>query len=179
MRGFTMETSFSQATNSCSSRNRVSRIFLSKDSISFIFCSKRISDFFADWNLSSFTKILDFDSAICGCAGAKDVWNAGGLDCIISSWIIDSVYFSLMILYIVIIVTGIFSFLALQNRELMNRFIMWPFAVKHNNEWWRFITSGFLHADFTHLFFNMFALLMFGFALEKRIGSRNYLIIFI
>ena len=43
---------------------------------------------------------------------------------------------------------------------------------------WTFITSIFLHGDLTHLFFNMFALLMFGLALESRIGSRNYLIIF-
>ncbi len=43
---------------------------------------------------------------------------------------------------------------------------------------WTFITSIFLHGDLTHLFFNMFALLMFGLALENRIGARNYLIIF-
>lgn len=67
-----------------------------------------------------------------------------------------------MIIYIIIIVTSLFSFLALQDRDIMNRFIMYPYAVKHRNEWWRFITSGFLHADFTHLFFNMFVLYAFG-----------------
>ncbi len=43
---------------------------------------------------------------------------------------------------------------------------------------WTFITSIFLHANFTHLFFNMFALLMFGLPLESRIGSRSFLVIF-
>lgn len=43
---------------------------------------------------------------------------------------------------------------------------------------WTFVTSIFMHADFTHLFFNMFALLMFGFPLESRIGSKKYLLIF-
>lgn len=43
---------------------------------------------------------------------------------------------------------------------------------------WTFITSIFLHADFTHLFFNMFALFMFGLFLESKIGSTNFLIIF-
>ena len=43
---------------------------------------------------------------------------------------------------------------------------------------WTFITSIFLHADFTHLFFNMFALLIFGTVLESRIGSKNFIIIF-
>lgn len=43
---------------------------------------------------------------------------------------------------------------------------------------WTFITSIFLHADISHLFFNMFALLIFGSVLESRIGSRGFIIIF-
>lgn len=43
---------------------------------------------------------------------------------------------------------------------------------------WTFITSIFLHASLVHLFFNMFALLMFGIVLESRIGSKNFLRIF-
>ncbi|MBI2005502.1 MAG: rhomboid family intramembrane serine protease [Candidatus Aenigmarchaeota archaeon] len=43
---------------------------------------------------------------------------------------------------------------------------------------WTFITSIFMHADLAHLFFNMFALLMFGLTLESKIGPRNYLTIF-
>jgi membrane associated rhomboid family serine protease len=43
---------------------------------------------------------------------------------------------------------------------------------------WTFVTSIFLHADFSHLFFNMFALFMFGIFLENRIGARNFLILF-
>ena len=43
---------------------------------------------------------------------------------------------------------------------------MWPYYVKRNNEYHRFITSGFLHADFMHLFFNMFALYSFGSYIE-------------
>jgi len=70
-----------------------------------------------------------------------------------------------MIVYIIIIFTSLFSFLALQDRNLMNRFIMYPYAVKHNKEWWRFISSGFLHADYMHLFFNMFVLYSFGLVL--------------
>ncbi len=39
---------------------------------------------------------------------------------------------------------------------------MWPYYVKRNHEYHRFITSGFLHADIPHLFFNMFTLYFFG-----------------
>lgn len=44
---------------------------------------------------------------------------------------------------------------------------------------WTFITSIFLHGGVSHLFFNMFALFMFGLVLESRIGSRNFIILFL
>jgi len=43
---------------------------------------------------------------------------------------------------------------------------------------WVFITSCFLHGDIMHLFFNSFALLMFGPYLEREIGARNFVILF-
>ena len=43
---------------------------------------------------------------------------------------------------------------------------------------WVFITSCFLHGDITHLFFNGFALLMFGPYLEREIGLKNFLVLF-
>jgi membrane associated rhomboid family serine protease len=43
---------------------------------------------------------------------------------------------------------------------------MWPYRVKREGQYGRFITSGFLHADYLHLFFNMFTLYFFGKNLE-------------
>ncbi len=40
------------------------------------------------------------------------------------------------------------------------------------------ITSAFLHADLSHLFFNMFALLFFGSFLERRLGRNKFIIIY-
>lgn len=40
---------------------------------------------------------------------------------------------------------------------------------------WQLITYGFLHGGFVHLFFNMFALLMFGSAVEMVWGQRRFL----
>ena len=43
---------------------------------------------------------------------------------------------------------------------------------------WTLITYMFLHAGFDHLFYNMFALAIFGLMLEKIIGGKKFLIIF-
>jgi membrane associated rhomboid family serine protease len=40
---------------------------------------------------------------------------------------------------------------------------------------WQFITYMFLHGDFGHIFFNMFALWMFGYALENVWGPKRFL----
>jgi uncharacterized protein len=47
-----------------------------------------------------------------------------------------------------------------------------------SGEYWRFISSIFLHGGITHLLFNLFALLFFGIILEKTIKSRRFLIVF-
>lgn len=40
---------------------------------------------------------------------------------------------------------------------------------------WQFITYMFMHANFTHLFFNMFALWMFGYLIENFWGPKRFL----
>ena len=49
----------------------------------------------------------------------------------------------------------------------MHQWIFQPYAVQRDNSWYRFITSGFLHADMMHLFFNMFTLFFLGQAVEQ------------
>jgi membrane associated rhomboid family serine protease len=44
---------------------------------------------------------------------------------------------------------------------------------------WMFVTSIFLHADLTHLVFNLFALFFFGVSLERRVGRRLFASLFI
>ncbi len=43
---------------------------------------------------------------------------------------------------------------------------------------WTLVTSVFAHAGFEHLFYNMFALLLFGTVLENVIGGRRWLVLF-
>jgi membrane associated rhomboid family serine protease len=44
-----------------------------------------------------------------------------------------------------------------------------------DGEWWRLITSGFIHASIIHLLFNMLMLWWFGTALETLLGRGRYL----
>jgi len=47
-----------------------------------------------------------------------------------------------------------------------------------NGEWYRVITSGFLHAGFMHIAFNMIALYFLGRVLEPSIGTPRFLIVY-
>ena len=44
---------------------------------------------------------------------------------------------------------------------------------------WQFITYMFLHGGFTHLFFNMFALWMFGRWLEPELGQKRFMVYYL
>ncbi len=78
----------------------------------------------------------------------------------------------------------IFSLIGFSNAAMVEKTIMWPYRVARENQYSRFITSGFLHADFVHLFFNMFTLFFFGINLEFYLkfyelgGSVSYLALY-
>lgn len=72
---------------------------------------------------------------------------------------------------ILIIITVGISLYAWKNHDLMQNWIFHPYSVARDNSWHRFLTSGFLHADYTHLFFNMFTLYFFGNAVERTFGA--------
>lgn len=63
---------------------------------------------------------------------------------------------------IILVITAIFSIVAFSNMQLTERFILHPYSVQHKKEWYRMLTSGFLHADWFHLLVNMFVLFSFG-----------------
>lgn len=70
-----------------------------------------------------------------------------------------------MVTILIIAITGFVSFSAFSNYSLIDRFIFYPPEIKRK-QWYRFITSGFVHADWGHLIFNMFSLYLFGQAIE-------------
>ncbi|OJW84290.1 MAG: rhomboid family intramembrane serine protease [Bacteroidetes bacterium 46-16] len=64
---------------------------------------------------------------------------------------------------IIIAVTAIVSIMAFNNELLFNKLILWPKRMNSPEEYYRLLTSGFIHADWGHLFFNMLTLYFFGY----------------
>jgi membrane associated rhomboid family serine protease len=73
----------------------------------------------------------------------------------------------LSITYILIGFTSLISFMAFNNHELFVKMRHWPYQEARNGEYFRWITSGLLHADPMHLIFNMLTLFFFGEMVEN------------
>ncbi len=56
---------------------------------------------------------------------------------------------------------------------------MWPAAVAINDEWYRLLTSVFLHGSWLHLAFNMYVLYVLGPPLERLLGHGRFLALFL
>jgi len=54
------------------------------------------------------------------------------------------------------------SIAVFQNRNLLDKFVMYPYIMVRENQWYRIITHAFIHADWAHLLFNIIALWSFG-----------------
>lgn len=91
-----------------------------------------------------------------------------------------------MITTIIIILTALISIKAFKDIELMGKLIFHPPAVKKDS-WYRLFTYGVVHADYTHLIFNMFTLYFFGIEIERvfktvlgqTTGSFSYVLLYI
>ncbi|MDR6674893.1 rhomboid family intramembrane serine protease [Xanthomonas sp. 1678] len=67
---------------------------------------------------------------------------------------------------ILIALTVLVSWVAFNNRKLLDRLILWPPAIDRHRQYDRLVTHGFIHADFPHLLFNMITLYFFGGPIE-------------
>ena len=68
---------------------------------------------------------------------------------------------------VIVAVTTIVSLIAFGDKSLKYSLTFSPYSVKHSNRWWLVLTHGFIHADYTHLFFNMYVLYNFGNLVEE------------
>jgi membrane associated rhomboid family serine protease len=63
--------------------------------------------------------------------------------------------------------TSIISIIAFINRNFFESWLFKVGEISQGRQYWRLITSGFLHVDFFHLLFNMYALFSFGVVAEE------------
>lgn len=73
---------------------------------------------------------------------------------------------------------GVFGLQFLFGYAFENLLSLWP-PQSGRFQIWQLLTYGFLHGGFVHLFFNMFALFMFGSEIERLFGPRRYLIYYL
>lgn len=74
-----------------------------------------------------------------------------------------------MITIVILILTVGFSLIAMNNHELKYKYIFHPYSIYHFKQHYRFLSHAFLHSDYIHLAFNMYALWMFGPIVEEQV----------
>ncbi len=77
---------------------------------------------------------------------------------------------NLSITLVLIIVTVAASLYAWNKPEVLQKWMFNPYKIYTDKEYFRFLTSGFIHQDYMHLFFNMFTLYFFGPIIEQTFG---------
>ena len=88
---------------------------------------------------------------------------------------------------IIIILNVLISMQGFSRPDILEKLKHYPYAEKRNREWSRLITGTFVHGDWMHLAFNMYALYSFGTALENQFvnifentkGRIYYLIVYL
>ena len=68
---------------------------------------------------------------------------------------------------IIIGVTCLISWIGFKDRAFLDRWLLNPYNARRKQHYLPYLTYGFVHADFTHLLFNMFTLFFFGQVMEQ------------
>ncbi len=80
---------------------------------------------------------------------------------------------------ILIIITVACSFYAWNNESVYSGWMLNPYMISSKKQYYRFVTSGFIHADYMHLFFNMLSLYFFGDLLAAKMGIVEFVLLYL
>lgn len=75
--------------------------------------------------------------------------------------------FTFSITLVIAAITVIVSLLGFNSPKVIDSLVFYGPAISKRRQYYRFITCGFIHADFMHLAFNMLAFYSFGITLEQ------------
>lgn len=88
-----------------------------------------------------------------------------------------------MLTYFLIAATVMISWMAFERPAVLQRLILWPPAIDRSKQFDRLLTHGFIHADWSHLLFNMITLFFFGRVVERvitqYIGAFGFLLFYL
>lgn len=77
-----------------------------------------------------------------------------------------------------LVVNVIASLIAFRNEAFMQQNILWVGPMRERSEWYRGISSGFLHVNGPHLLLNMYGLWLFGPICEYVLGGVGFAIVY-
>lgn len=94
---------------------------------------------------------------------------------------------SIPVVWIIIGITALISFNAFKDGGLFDKMHFSAYRIKHNKEYHRMLSNVLIHADSTHLLFNMMSLFFLGSSLERmlvydlgvQLGTFHFLAIYI
>ena len=84
-----------------------------------------------------------------------------------------------VVTYALIIINVVIFLLSLFNESIIQMFAVNRFFIADLGEYYRLFTGIFLHANFLHLIFNMYALYVIGMQLESFLGKGKYLAVYL
>ncbi len=79
----------------------------------------------------------------------------------------------------IFLVTVLTSLLAFSNPQIYERLILSPYQVYRKQNVYTLLTSGLIHKDWMHLFFNMLSYYFFAFNLERIIGHWQFAVLYL
>jgi len=88
-----------------------------------------------------------------------------------------SYYYATVILVVVNVLAFLYTYYIAHGQGI-GELALFPSYVLQEGAWWQVVTYMFLHANWSHIFWNMLGLLMFGITLEQRIGSTEFLVFY-
>ena len=80
---------------------------------------------------------------------------------------------------VILALTLVVSLIGLSRPQLVDRLLLRPYRLTQGGEYHTLITSGLVHADGAHLFFNLFTFFFFAFPLERVLGTWRFVALYL
>ena len=78
-------------------------------------------------------------------------------------------------LLVLIVLASVIGF---SSPQLLQKALLRPYQIARGSGYFGLLSSGFVHADITHLVFNLITFYSFGFPLERVIGTFRFLLLY-